>query len=309
MKTFKLIVDAENSGTRVDKFLSLNVENFSRSFLKKLVDEQKVRIKGLVCKPGEKLSEGDVVEVEIPDVKPLDVLPENIPLNIIFEDEDIVVVNKPAGLVVHPSAGNYEHTLVNALLYHIKDLSGINGILRPGIVHRLDKNTSGVMVVAKNDRAHKYLSEQFKDKKLLKEYYALVFGRVVRASFEVILPIGRCPRDRKKMAVVASGKEARTAFNLLKRWEGYSLVSAVIHTGRTHQIRVHLSNEGFPIVGDSVYARSRRHKIGDIEIKRQMLHSKKLELYLPSTQKIVKFEAPVPEDMAEAIDYLDGRVS
>ncbi|MEA3347371.1 MAG: RluA family pseudouridine synthase [Candidatus Auribacterota bacterium] len=305
MKTLKFIIDAENSGTRVDKFLSLNVENFSRSFLKKLVDGQRVKVEGLVCKPGGKLSKGDVVEVEIPDVKPLDILPENIPLNIIFEDEDIVVVNKPAGLVVHPSAGNYEHTLVNALLYRIKDLSGINGILRPGIVHRLDKNTSGVMVVAKNDKAHKYLAEQFKSKKPVKEYYALVFGRVVKASFEIILPIGRCPGNRKKMAVVASGKESHTAFNLLKRWEGYSLVSAVIHTGRTHQIRVHLSNEGFPIVGDSIYARSRKHKIGDIEIKRQMLHSKRLELYLPSTQEIVRFEAPVPEDMAEAMKYLD----
>ncbi|MDD5645076.1 MAG: RluA family pseudouridine synthase [bacterium] len=306
MKTLSLNADIESSGKRIDKFLSEKMPDCSRSFIKKLIDDGCVSVNGLSCRPSRKVTAGQTVKVDIPEKKPLQAVPKNIPLDIKYQDEDIIVVNKPAGMVVHPVHGDCGNTLVNALLYHIKDLSGINGVMRPGIVHRLDKDTSGLIVIAKNDRAHNFLAEQFKSREVVKEYRAIVFGRVIVSRFEVSLPIGRSKIDRKKMAVAPGGKPARTGFELLKRWDDYSMVSARLFTGRTHQIRVHLASKGFPILGDRIYARSKSHKVGDINVLRQMLHSENLEFILPSTGERICLRSPVPVDMENVIKYLDS---
>ncbi|MBN2190523.1 MAG: RluA family pseudouridine synthase [Candidatus Aureabacteria bacterium] len=305
MKTLSLNADAESSGKRVDKFLSEKMPDCSRNFIKKLIEDGCVFINGVSCRPSRKIVSGQSVTVNIPDNKPLEIVPKDIPIDIEYQDEDIIVIDKPAGLVVHPAPGNYDNTLVNALVYHVGNLSGINGVIRPGIVHRLDKDTSGLMVIAKNDRAHNHLVEQFKCRKVIKEYYAIVCGRVITPEFDINLPIGRSKYDRKKMAVVPGGKQARTGFRLMKRWNNYSMVSARLFTGRTHQIRVHLANEGFPILGDRVYAGSRKHKVGNIEVTRQMLHAAGLEFILPSTGEKICFHSSIPEDMNSIIKYLD----
>jgi len=308
MKTLSLNADIESSGKRIDKFLSEKMPDCSRNFIKKLIEDGCVSVNGLSCRPSRKMVPGQVVTVNIPEKKPLRIIPRDIPVDIKYQDEDIIVIDKPAGLVVHPVPGNYDNTLVNALMYHIGNLSGINGVIRPGIVHRLDKDTSGLMVIAKNDKAHNDLAEQFKCRKVIKEYYAIVFGRVIIPEFDINLPIGRSKYHRKKMAVVPGGKQARTGFRLLKRWNSYSMVSARLFTGRTHQIRVHLANEGFPILGDRVYAGSRTHKVGDITVSRQMLHAAGLEFDLPSTGEKIRFQSSLPGDMSSIIGYLDAEL-
>lgn len=294
----------ENSKKRVDVFLAELIDDFSRSYIQKGIEEGWVKVNGKTVKPNYKLKCGDVVEAQIPAPKALSLEPENIPLDIIYEDQDIIVINKPRGMVVYPAPGNYSGTLVNALLYHAKDLSGINGVLRPGIVHRLDKDTSGAIVVAKNDQAHRTLADQFKGKKVKKTYLAIVWGNLPEDRATIEAPIGRHPVKRVEMAVDAKhGKEAITHFKVLERFGDFTFVEVNIETGRTHQIRVHMSYIGHPVVGDPLYSR----KKNPFNIKGQALHAFRLGLYHPRSGEFMTFEAPVPEDFNEILNILRRR--
>lgn len=285
-----IIAEKDDVDKRIDSFLASEVD-FTRSYLKKLISDELVKVNGKSVKPNYKVKEGDVIDLNIPEAEEIDLKPENIPLDIIYEDDDIIVVNKPQGMVVHPAPGNLSGTLVNALLYHCTNLSGINGELRPGIVHRLDKDTSGVMVVAKNDKAHLELSNQIKNRTILKKYLAIVEGVIKSDEGAVEAPIGRDHIERKKMAVVKDGRYALTLYRVLERYKNNSLVEAVIKTGRTHQIRVHMAYIGHPIVGDDVYG----YKKQRFNLSGQALHSKLLGLVHPSKKVYMEFEAPVPE--------------
>ncbi|MFO7151637.1 MAG: RluA family pseudouridine synthase [Bacillota bacterium] len=303
-RTLKIQVAEENSKKRVDVFLAELIDDFSRSYIQKGIEEGWVKVNGKTVKPNYKLKCGDVVEAQIPAPKALSLEPENIPLDIIYEDQDIIVINKPRGMVVYPAPGNYSGTLVNALLYHAKDLSGINGVLRPGIVHRLDKDTSGAIVVAKNDQAHRTLADQFKGKKVKKTYLAIVWGNLPEDRATIEAPIGRHPVKRVEMAVDAKhGKEAITHFKVLERFGDFTFVEVNIETGRTHQIRVHMSYIGHPVVGDPLYSR----KKNPFNIKGQALHAFRLGLYHPRSGEFMTFEAPVPEDFNEILNILRRR--
>lgn len=303
-RTLKIQVAEENSKKRVDVFLAELIDDFSRSYIQKGIEEGWVKVNGKTVKPNYKLKCGDVVEAQIPAPKALSLEPENIPLDIIYEDQDIIVINKPRGMVVYPAPGNYSGTLVNALLYHAKDLSGINGVLRPGIVHRLDKDTSGAIVVAKNDQAHRALADQFKGKKVKKTYLAIVWGNLPEDRATIEAPIGRHPVKRVEMAVDAKhGKEAITHFKVLERFGDFTFVEVNIETGRTHQIRVHMSYIGHPVVGDPLYSR----KKNPFDIKGQALHAFRLGLYHPRSGEFMTFEAPVPEDFNEILNILRRR--
>ncbi len=251
-------------------------------------------------KAGYKVKVNDRITITIPSPKISEVTAEDISLDVIYEDSDLIVVNKPRGMVVHPAAGNYSGTLVNALLAHCKDLSGIGGVERPGIVHRLDKETSGLIVAAKNDLAHNALAKQFKSREVKKEYIALVHGLIKEDEGVVEKKIGRHPKDRKKMAVVKGGRESVSAYNVLERFSNYTLVKVILKTGRTHQIRVHLSSIGHPLVGDRVYGS--RHE--DFDLSGQMLHAKRLGFIHPRTGKEMLFEAALPKDMEELLRKL-----
>lgn len=304
-RNFKINVAQEDVKKRIDVFLASLLKDLSRSYIQKGIEEGWVRVNGKFVKPNYKLKKGDIIEAEIPAPKPLSLEPENIPLDIIYEDQDIIVVNKPRGMVVYPAPGNYSGTLVNALLHHTKDLSGINGVLRPGIVHRLDKDTSGVIVVAKNDQAHRELVNQFKNKKVKKKYLAIVWGKILEDKATIEAPIGRHPVKRIEMAVDAKhGKEAITHFKVIERFGDFTFIEVDIETGRTHQIRVHMSYIGHPIVGDPVYSR----KKNPFNIKGQALHAFRLGLYHPRKGEFMTFEAPVPEDFNEILNTLKKRV-
>ena len=303
-RTFKINVAEEDVKKRIDVFLAGLMNDFSRSYIQKGIEEGWVKVNGKFVKPNYKLKKGDIVEAKIPAPKPLSVEPENIPLDIIYEDQDIIVVSKPRGMVVYPAPGNYSGTLVNALLYHTKDLSGINGVLRPGIVHRLDKDTSGVIVVAKNDQAHRELVNQFKNKKVKKTYLAIVWGNILEDKATIEAPIGRHLIKRVEMAVNAKhGKEAITHFKVLERFGDFTFVEVRIETGRTHQIRVHMSYIGHPIVGDPVYSR----KKNPFKIKGQALHAFRLGIYHPRKGEFMTFEAPLPDDFIEILNTLKRR--
>ncbi|MDI6605043.1 MAG: RluA family pseudouridine synthase [Thermoanaerobacteraceae bacterium] len=286
-------------GKRIDVFLASEMD-YTRSYIKKLILEGLVLVNDDTVKPNYKLKENDKITVNIPEAEKIDIEPENIPLDILYEDEDIIVINKPQGMVVHPAPGNYSGTLVNALLYHCKNLSGINGVLRPGIVHRLDKDTSGVMVVAKNDKAHLSLVNQIKDRKVLKKYVAVVEGVIKEDEGYVEAPIGRHHADRKKMAVVEDGRYALTLYKVLKRFKNNTYVEAVIKTGRTHQIRVHMAYIGHPIVGDAVYG----YKKQKFNLKGQALHARLLGIIHPAKNEYMEFEAPLPEYFVKLIEKI-----
>ena len=266
----------------------------SRTYVSKLIDENHVEINGKVInKASYRLKENDEVTVDVPEVKPLDVKGENIPLDIVYEDEDILIINKPQGMVVHPSNGHNEGTLVNAILNHCSDLSGINGVARPGIIHRIDKDTSGLICVAKNDNAHIFLSEQLKDHTMNRTYVALVRGVIPENTGEINLPIGRDEHDRKKMAVTRKGsKEAVTYFKVLERFANHTLVECKLKTGRTHQIRVHMSYIGFPVEGDPLYA---GRKYDTLYKGGQLLVAVELALIHPSTKKEMHFKIDLPQ--------------
>lgn len=277
---------------RLDAYLAEEYPQFSRSFLKSLIEQEHITLNGERTKAGTKVKEGDEIVLRLPEAEGTSVAPQDIPLEIVYQDSDIAVINKPQGMVTHPAPGNYDGTLVNAILYHIGDLSGINGELRPGIVHRLDKDTSGLLVIAKNDAAHKALSEQIADKKARRIYWALVYGNIKANDGVVDTLIGRDPRDRKKMAVLkAGGREAVTRYRILERYGEYTLVECELETGRTHQIRVHMKHIGHPVAGDPVYSRQ-KDRFG---LSGQLLHARKLELTHPRTGERMIFEAPLPE--------------
>lgn len=284
---------------RLDKVLTEVFPEYSRSQMQQLLESENILVNGSKKKAKYKVKQGDRLILEEPEIKHLEVLPENIDLDIVYEDDDVIVVNKPQGMVVHPAPGHEEHTLVNALLYH-SPLSTINGTYRPGIVHRIDKDTSGLLMVAKNDKAHRSLAKQLKDKTNLREYIALVHGRIKEDEGTIDAPLARSPKDRKKQAVVAGGRDAITHFKVLKRYRDYTLVSCRLETGRTHQIRVHMKYIGHPLVGDPLYGPKKTLKGNG-----QFLHAAKLGFTHPTTGEFLVFEAKLPEIFEKQLSYLD----
>lgn len=294
----KIMVNELEKALRVDKYLNMVQDELSRSFIQQLIEDEKILINDAPCKSNSKVKNGDTITIEDFELAPIEAKPEDIPLDIIYEDQDIIVINKPKGMVVHPSVGNYEHTLVNALLFHCHDLSGINGKIRPGIVHRIDKDTTGCIVACKNDKAHEAIALQLADKTCHREYIALVEGVIEHNSGTIDAPIGRDPKDRKKMTVTKiNSKEAVTHFDVVERFKNYTLIKCKLETGRTHQIRVHMQFIGHPIVGDEVYGRRKTLK----DTQGQVLHAYKLELIHPSTKEKMTFEAELPAYFQELL--------
>lgn len=292
--------EAEDAGTRADVFLAAKL-GVSRSNMQKLLEDGRVKRGEKIIKANYKVRAGEMFVVDIPEPEPIEAVPENIPLDIIYEDDDVVVLNKARGMVVHPAPGNYTGTLVNALLYHCSNLSGINSAIRPGIVHRLDKDTSGIMIVAKNDAAHISLSQQIQSKTAVRTYLAVVRGNIKTDSGKIETQIARDKTDRKKMTVVKEGgRDAITDYEVLERFGKYTLVRCKLRTGRTHQIRVHMEYLGYPLVGDPKYSPMKT----PFGIKGQALHSHTLEFTHPRTGERMKFEAPLPEDMHKIITRL-----
>ncbi len=300
---------ADRTGERLDVFLTRMQPEFSRSHIQKLIAAGNAVVNQAVRKGNYKLKEGEQVELSVPEPENTELLPEDIPLDILYEDKDIIVINKARGMVVHPAAGVFSGTLVNALMYHCEDLSGINGEIRPGIVHRLDKDTSGVMVAAKNDQAHLSLAKQIQEKTAFRVYQAVVWGNIKEESGIIRGDIGRDVSDRKKMAIVReNGKPAVTHFRVLERFGGYTLTECRLETGRTHQIRVHMSYIGHPVVGDPKYGTDRHGRVrGNFSIKGQALHSMSLELTHPVTGERMCFVAPMPQDMKDLLEKIRRR--
>ncbi len=297
-------VIAKENGIRLDLYLAGELKDFSRTFIQRLIKNKKVTINNIYPSVKTKVQKNDEIKVFIPPLQKLELKPEKIALDILYEDEHIIVINKPAGMVVHPAVGNYQGTLVNALLFHCPNLSGIGGILRPGIVHRLDKDTSGVMVVAKTDVAHLSLSKQFLEHKVEKKYIALVIGQFQNKYGRINVPIGRNRSDRKKMMVTGQqSREAVTFFEVLEEFKNFSLLEVKPETGRTHQIRVHLSYIKHPVLGDREYS-SFSIKKYNLSIKRQMLHAQSLKFIHPATEEIVEFKTPLPDDMQDILQKL-----
>jgi 23S rRNA pseudouridine1911/1915/1917 synthase len=293
---------------RLDAFLRTHLPGTSRGTIQRLIEEGHILVNGRQVKATHSPRAGEVVSIVWPEARPAEAQAEEIALNILFEDKDLLVLNKAPGIVVHPAAGNETGTLVNALLHHCRgELSGIGGVARPGIVHRLDKDTSGCLVVAKNDSAHMKLAEQFASRAVMKIYDAILCGELPAARGEIRGSIARHVTQRKRMAVVKDGREAWTSYEVMERLHGATLVSANLHTGRTHQIRVHFQHLGFPLVGDDTYGKrhnARLRELANYAAPRQMLHARQLAFTHPRTGKQVKFEAPWPEDFAEAVKTL-----
>ena len=294
MNKYEFNVVSEYSGVRIDKFLAENIDECSRSMIVQIIEEENVLVNGKCCNKKYKVKENDFIEITIPDPVEYVAKAENIPLDIVYEDDDLLVVNKKKGMVVHPAAGNYEGTLVNALLYYCKDsLSGINGVLRPGIVHRIDKNTSGLLIVAKNDFAHKHLAEQIKEHSFTREYEAVVLGNLKSEEGTVDAPIGRNPSDRKKMCVTEkNSKNAVTHYSVIEKYNSHTHIKCKLETGRTHQIRVHMAYLGHPVAGDDVYAYKTKEKFS---FEGQCLHAKKIGFVHPRTREYLFFDSELPE--------------
>ncbi len=297
----RLLFKAEKDNLRIDKFLAENLEDFTRSRIQKLIDDGNVTVDGKTVKVSYKVKTGEEIQIDIPDAQSLDVEGENIPLDIVYEDDCMLVVNKPQGMVVHPAAGNYSGTLVNALLYYCPDtLSGINGEKRPGILHRIDKDTSGLLLVAKNDIAHQGLSEQIKAHSLTREYRALVWGNIKADRGTIDAPIGRHPVERKKMTITEkNSRNAVTHFEVLERFSGYTYISCRLETGRTHQIRVHMSSKGHSIVGDKTYGIKDK-----FNLKGQLLHACKVGFIHPVSGEYMEFMRDVPDYFNEVLEKL-----
>ena len=301
METIKITVEIENVGQRLDKFLTLNLKKMSRTQIQQLIHNKNVMINDKVVKASYKVEAGDICCIMIPEPENTDILPEDIPLDIVYEDQDVVVVNKPTGMIVHPSAGIYSGTLVNALLYHCHDLSGINGVMRPGIVHRIDKETSGLLMVAKNDMAHQSLSQQLQEHTVVRRYIALVHGLIPHEFGRIEAPIGRDPHDRQKMTCTdKNAKEAITNFKVIERFKDMSLVECRLETGRTHQIRVHMQYIGYPVYGDPQYGLRR-----DDTTYGQYLHAKVLGFIHPRTHEEMYFESDLPDFFVKKISELN----
>lgn len=288
----------EQSG-RIDKVLSQELADYSRSQIQQWLKEERVKVNGTTVKANYKVKAGDQVTIAVPEPTVLELTPENIPLEIVYEDEDVAVVNKPQGMVVHPSAGHPNGTLVNALLFHMQDLSYINDVIRPGIVHRIDKDTSGLLMIAKNDFAHESLAKQLKEKTSLRKYVALVHGVIPHEKGVIDAPIGRSKTDRKMQAVIEEGKPAVTHFQVLERFADFTLVELQLETGRTHQIRVHMKYIGYPLAGDPVYGPKKT-----LPGKGQFLHARLLGFEHPRTGAFLTFEAPLPEFFQKTLEKL-----
>jgi len=301
------IISKEDVKKRLDVYLSNILDNMTRSYIKSLIECGNIKVNDKIQKSGYCLKENDVISVEVPDQKESDIKPEKIDLNILYEDDDVIIVNKSRGMVVHPANGNYSGTMVNSLMYSHKDnLSSINGIIRPGIVHRIDKDTSGILVVAKNDNAHKDLSSQFKDHTINRKYIALVKGIIKEDKLDIDLPIGRSSKDRKKMAVTEkNSKRAVTHIAVLKRYynSNVTLIEAILETGRTHQIRVHMSYYGHPLIGDEVYGK----KDTKFKTTGQMLNAKLLGFIHPSTHEYVEFETDLDDEFKKVLQVLENK--
>ena len=301
------VVDKDNVSKRLDIYLSENIEDVTRSYIKTLIDDSKILVNNKKEKSGYKLKLNDIIDVTLEEKKSENIVAQDIPLEILYEDDDIIIVNKPKGMVVHPANGNYTGTMVNSLMYsHQGKLSSINGVIRPGIVHRIDKDTSGILVVAKNDNAHKKLAEQFKVHSIKRKYVALVKGIIKEDSLTIDMPIGRSVKDRKKMTVTnKNSRSAVTHIAILKRFysSNVTLVEAELETGRTHQIRVHMAYIHHPLVGDEIYGK----KDNKFKVQGQMLHAKYLGFVHPSTGKFVEFEKDVPEYFKEILKSLENK--
>lgn len=296
-----LLCTAEDCGKRIDKYISDNAEMLTRSAVQGLIGKNAVTADGKAVSKNYKIRGTETIEVEIPDAEPMDAVPENIPLDIVYEDEDLLIVNKPKGMVVHPAHGNYHGTLVNALLYHCGDsLSGINGVIRPGIVHRIDKNTSGLLIVAKNDKAHLHLAEQIKAHSFTREYEAIVSGSLKQESGTVDAPIGRHKTDRKKMCVTAeNSRNAVTHYSLIRQFGGYAHIKCRLETGRTHQIRVHMAYIGNAVLGDDVYGKAYKG------IEGQCLHARKIGFIHPTTEEYMEFSSDLPDYFTAILNKLE----
>jgi len=319
-ETYTFVADDEDEGERLDSFLSGEIPELSRSRIQKSIKSGECLVNDTpVVKPSYKLRLGDLVELSFSPPRPLEVVPEPIPLDIVFEDEWLVVVNKPAGMVTHPAPGHHSGTLVNALLHHCDNLSGIGGVIRPGIVHRLDAGTSGLLVVAKNDKAHISLSRQIMQREVQRTYVAIVWGKMPQESGTIDAPLGRSKRDRKRIAVLhEGGKRAVTHYSVVDTIEPFQYIKLNLETGRTHQIRVHLSSLGHPVLGDPVYGgrRIRRGNLSKREeqrargalelIDRQALHAAVLEFEHPATGDRMRFEAPLPQDIRRVLEFLSS---
>lgn len=300
MTVFAFTVEEEQHLERIDMFITSQNEAWSRSQVQIWLKEDFVLVNGDKVKRNYKVKQGDEISVSVPDPKPLEVIAENIPLDIYYEDSDVIVVNKPRGMVVHPALGHETGTLVNALMYHCKDLSGINGILRPGIVHRIDKDTSGLLMVAKNDVAHEKLAEQLREKSTVRKYIAIVHGVIPHDEGTIDAPIGRDKQDRQSMTVTdENSKEAVTHFNVLERFEEFTLVQCQLETGRTHQIRVHMKYIGYPLAGDPKYGPRKT-----LDIDGQALHAAVLGFKHPKTNEYLEFTSPIPKVMEDVIEQL-----
>lgn len=300
----KIVVKDNSLNKRLDVYITDEMPELSRTAVKRLIDEEKILVNEKKQKSSYKPESGDIITIDMPEAHEIDLKAQDIPVPVIYEDNDIIVVNKPKGMVVHPANGNPDGTLVNAILAMCKDsLSGIGGEIRPGIVHRLDKDTSGLLIVAKNDEAHMKMSRQIQDREVTKRYIALVRGVIAENEATINLPIARSTKDRKKMAVDKNGKDAVTHFKVLKRYDNYTLLELKIDTGRTHQIRVHMSYIGHPVVGDSVYSNGKN----EFGVEGQMLHARYLEFKHPITEEKLKLEAPIPEYFEEVLEQLKNR--
>ena len=302
METIFLTATPEDKGRRLDQFLAEQLEELTRSAAQRLAEEEQVLLCGKPLKKNYKMAGDETVEVNLPDPEPIDAVPQNIPLDIVYEDDDLLVINKPKGMVVHPAPGNPDGTVVNAVLYHCGDsLSGIGGAFRPGIVHRIDKDTSGLLIIAKNDRAHQYLSDQLKDHTLARTYEAVVIGNLKADCGTVDAPLGRSPKDRKKMAIVPDGRRAVTHYQVIARYPGYTHVRCRLETGRTHQIRVHMASLGHPIAGDEVYGPSK----SKVDLGGQCLHARCLTFLHPADGKPRLVESQLPAYFQAFLDKLE----
>ncbi|MCI7444291.1 MAG: RluA family pseudouridine synthase [Clostridium sp.] len=299
-----LIVDKESENNRIDKYLAEAFNGKSRSYIQGLIEKENIKVNGKSVKSNYKVKENDEILISMPEALELEVEAEDIPLDILYEDNDVIVINKPQGMVVHPAPGNYTKTLVNALLYHCKDLSTINGVIRPGIVHRIDKDTTGVLVVAKNDESHNFLSKQLQTHSMKREYIALVEGRLKEDKGTINKPIGRNKKDRLKMGIVEDGKRAVTHYEVLERYKNTTLIKCVLETGRTHQIRVHMASIGHPLVGDEVYGFKKQR----FKLKGQVLHAKTLGFIHPKTKEYMEFTTNLPEYYNNLIEKLRKEV-
>lgn len=308
-----LTIDEEAAGARLDSFLASRILEVSRTRIQRAIEDGDILVNERASKSGYRLRRGDRIEIDLPEPPPVTLVPEPIPINIIYEDDDLIVVDKPAGMVVHPGAGIESGTLANALVYHFNTLSDVAGRIRPGIVHRIDKETSGLLVVAKNDVAHERLSDQFRDRQVFKMYVALVYGRMSESGGEIEARIGRSPHNRTRMSVLrgGAGRAAHTIFEVAQRYSEFTLLKVQIKTGRTHQIRVHLAHIGHPVAGDSTYGGGRENSIRNTTIKREMialgrqfLHSAQLGFNHPRTGKPLEFVSPLPPELKNFLALL-----